>query len=49
MARAKAESRTLTFAVEAFDEAGSIGSATHTRYIVEMERFMKKVEAKRDQ
>lgn len=40
------EGRTLTFHIEAFDEAGSIGTAEHQRFIVESARFMQKVEAK---
>jgi predicted thioesterase len=40
------EGRALTFHIEAFDEAGSIGSAEHQRFIVETARFMQKVEAK---
>lgn len=40
------EGRALTFRIEAFDEAGPIGSAEHQRYIVESARFMQKVEAK---
>ena len=40
------EGRALTFLIEAFDDAGPIGSAKHQRYIVESARFMQKVEAK---
>lgn len=40
------EGRALTFHIESFDEAGSIGSAEHQRFIVETARFMQKVEAK---
>ena len=34
------EGRKLTFAVEACDEAGTIGKGTHVRFIVDKERFM---------
>ena len=40
------EGRALTFHIEAFDEAGPIGSAEHQRFIVDSARFMQKVEAK---
>jgi predicted thioesterase len=38
---------TVTFAVEAHDGFEKIGEGTHVRAPVEMARFMKKVEAKR--
>ncbi len=41
-----AEGRALTFHIEAFDEAGMIGTAEHQRFIVDSARFMQKVEAK---
>ena len=37
------EGRKLTFAVEACDEAGTIGKGTHVRFIVDKERFMAKL------
>ena len=37
------EGRKLTFAVEAADEAGTIGKGTHVRFIVDKERFMAKL------
>ena len=37
------EGRKLAFAVEAADEAGTIGKGTHVRFIVEKERFMAKL------
>lgn len=40
------DGRALTFAVEAFDEKGSIGHAQHERFIIDADRFMKKVEAR---
>lgn len=38
------EGRRLTFAVAARDDEGMIGEGTHVRYVVDRERFMKKVE-----
>jgi predicted thioesterase len=40
------DGRTLRFRVEAFDAAGKIGEGTHSRFIVENEKFLKKAEAK---
>ncbi len=40
------EGRTLCFEVEAFDEDGQIGKGTHNRAIIEIERFMKKLNHK---
>ncbi len=40
------DGRALTFHIQAFDEAGSIGTAEHQRFIVDAARFMQKVEAK---
>ena len=39
--------RTLSFKVEAFDEAGKIGEGTHSRFIVENEKFLAKTESKK--
>ena len=36
------EGRKLTFEIEAFDEAGQIGSAVHERFLVSEERFLEK-------
>ena len=38
--------RMLLFKVEAFDEAGKIGEGTHSRFIVENEKFLAKAKAK---
>lgn len=40
------DGRNLTFDVAASDESGEIGRGTHTRVIVDAERFMAKVNAK---
>ena len=39
--------RALSFKVEAFDEEGKIGEGTHVRFIVENEKFLAKVAAKK--
>ena len=39
--------RALLFKVEAFDEDGKIGEGTHSRFIVENERFLAKLEKKK--
>jgi predicted thioesterase len=41
--------RTVTFAVEARDDAGVIGKGRHTRVVVDSGRFRAKAEAKRAQ
>ena len=41
------EGRKLTFKVEAFDECGSIGKGIHERFIINAEKFMARVEAKK--
>lgn len=33
----------LVFRVEAFDDDGKIGEGTHTRFIINVEKFMKKI------
>lgn len=38
--------RMYTFSIQAFDEAGPIGKATHQRASVKSERFMEKTNAK---
>ena len=40
------DGRALTFAVTAFDEAGPIGKGTHTRFLIQEERFMTKTNGK---
>lgn len=40
------DGRKLTFAIEAHDDVEVIGRATHTRIVVDTERFMAKVAAK---
>jgi len=41
------DGRVLSFKVEAFDEAGKIGEGTHNRFIIEVEKFLAKVEGKK--
>ena len=40
------EGKIVTFRIEAFDEAGKIGDATHKRAIVTAQRFLDKVYSK---
>jgi predicted thioesterase len=52
LVRARAEvvevdGRKVTFEVEAWDEAEQIGSGTHTRYIIDVTRFVERVNDKR--
>ncbi len=37
------EGKKLTFSVEAFDEDGKIGEGTHTRYLIDVKKFMEKL------
>ena len=37
------DDRKLVFSVQAFDEGGEIGSGTHTRFVVDKEKFLKKI------
>ena len=41
------EGKKLTFAVQAFDEAGPIGGGTHERFVIAVDRFLSKAEAKK--
>lgn len=41
------EGRKLTFKVEAFDEKEKIGEAVHERFIINVEKFNQRVEAKK--
>ncbi|WHH57561.1 thioesterase family protein [Petroclostridium sp. X23] len=40
------DKKKLVFSVEAFDEKGKIGEGTHERFIIDVERFMNKVNTK---
>ncbi|MBF4695612.1 thioesterase family protein [Fusibacter ferrireducens] len=40
------EGKKLTFAVEAFDEKEKIGEGTHGRYVIDAEKFLKRVNEK---
>ena len=37
------DGRRLTFTVKAWDEKGTIGEGTHTRFVVDRERFLSKL------
>ena len=41
------EGRKLTFHVEAYDEAGLIGTGEHERVLIQAQRFQEKADAKR--
>lgn len=41
------DGRRLVFAVKAFDEKEEIGSGTHERFVVNVERFLQKAEGKK--
>lgn len=41
------DGRRLVFKVEAFDEKGHIGGGTHERFIIDIDKFQKKADAKR--
>ncbi len=41
------EGRSLTFSVTAYDEQGPIGKGTHGRAIINLERFLARVEQKK--
>ena len=40
------DGKTITYRIEAFDESGKIGEATHKRVIVSSQRFLEKTYAK---
>ena len=40
------EGKQITFHIQAFDEAGPIGAATHKRFLVQTQRFLDKTYAK---
>lgn len=40
----KVEGKKLFFTIEAFDEVAKIGEASHYRYIIETDKFMKKIQ-----
>ena len=42
------EGRALTFAVTAYDERGPIGKGTHSRFVIQNEKFLAKAEKKRE-
>lgn len=39
----KVEGKKLVFSVKAFDEVGEIGNGSHTRFIIDVEKFMAKI------
>jgi len=39
--------RQITFKLEAFDEKEKIGDAVHTRFIINLEKFLQRLEAKK--
>ena len=41
------EGKKITLAVRAFDEAGPIGGGTHERFIITVDRFLAKAQAKK--
>jgi predicted thioesterase len=40
------EGKTITFSVEAYDEAGQIGKGNHTRVIVNSQKFLERAYSK---
>ena len=38
--------RRLVFSVKAYDEAGLIGEGTHERFVIDIDKFMKKLQSK---
>lgn len=43
----EADRRRLVFSVKVYDECGMIGEGEHERFVVDMERFQQKAEAKK--
>ena len=41
------EGRKITLSVRAFDECGPIGSGTHERFVITVDRFLAKAQAKK--
>ena len=41
------DGRRLVFEVRAYDERGQIGQGTHERFIIKLQRFLEKTEAKK--
>ena len=41
------EGKKITLAVRAFDEAGPIGGGTHERFVITVDRFLAKAQAKK--
>lgn len=41
------EGKKLTFSVTAYDQAGRIGSGSHERFIITVDRFLSRAQAKR--
>ena len=46
---AAVDGRKLTFVVSAFDEAGKIGGGTHERFIIKLDKFLARAQAKLEQ
>jgi len=43
----KVEGRTLSFIVQAWDEAEKVGEAEHTRVVIDLERFRARLDSKK--
>jgi predicted thioesterase len=41
------DGKRLVFSVKAFDEKEQIGSGTHERYVISVQKFIEKAEAKK--
>ncbi len=41
------DGKRLVFSVKAFDEKEQIGSGTHERYVISIQKFLEKAEAKK--